>query len=104
MDVSHRSLEIAAEKIHLDRLPPKQRERIELVNGSLTYRDKRLAAHDAAAVVEVIEHLDEPRLAAFERVLERFSRRRSGVAAVFDEGEGVVGGDGGDRLVDRGEQ
>jgi hypothetical protein len=33
------------------------------------YRDKRLTEFDAAAVVEVIEHLDPPRLAAFERVL-----------------------------------
>jgi hypothetical protein len=33
------------------------------------YRDARLAGYDAAAVVEVIEHLDPPRLAAFERVL-----------------------------------
>jgi len=79
MDVSHRSLEIAADKIHLDRLPPKQRERIELVHGSLTYRDKRLAGYDAAAVVEVIEHLDEPRLAAFERVLFEFARPKTAV-------------------------
>jgi hypothetical protein len=33
------------------------------------YRDKRLEGFDAATVVEVIEHLDPPRLAAFERVL-----------------------------------
>lgn len=74
LDVSHRAIEIAAEKLHLDRLPPKQRERIELLHGSLTYRDTRLAGYDAACVVEVIEHLDPPRLAAFERVLFEFAR------------------------------
>jgi 3' terminal RNA ribose 2'-O-methyltransferase Hen1 len=74
LDVSHRALEIAADKLHLDRLPPKQRERIQLMHGSLTYRDQRLAGYDAAAVVEVIEHLDPPRLAAFEGVLFEFAR------------------------------
>jgi 3' terminal RNA ribose 2'-O-methyltransferase Hen1 len=69
MDVSYRSLEIAAERLHLDTMPPKQKERIRLFQGSLMYRDKRLAGFDAAAVVEVIEHLDPPRLAAFERVV-----------------------------------
>jgi hypothetical protein len=38
------------------------------------YRDSRLTGFDAAAVVEVIEHLDPPRLAAFERVLFEFAR------------------------------
>jgi len=38
------------------------------------YRDARLAAYDAAAVVEVIEHLDAPRLASFERVLFEYAR------------------------------
>jgi 3' terminal RNA ribose 2'-O-methyltransferase Hen1 len=69
MDVSYRTLEIAAERLNLDRLPPVQRERISLLHGSLMYRDARLSGFDAAAVVEVIEHLDAPRLAAFERVL-----------------------------------
>jgi hypothetical protein len=41
------------------------------------YRDKRLAGFDAAAVVEVIEHLDPPRLSAFERVLFEFARPRT---------------------------
>ena len=38
------------------------------------YRDKRLSGFDAATVIEVIEHLDQPRLAAFERVLFEFAR------------------------------
>jgi 3' terminal RNA ribose 2'-O-methyltransferase Hen1 len=74
LDVSHRALEIASERLHLDRLPERQRQRIQLLHGSLIYRDQRLAGFDAAAVVEVIEHLDEPRLAAFERVLFEFAR------------------------------
>ena len=45
-----------------------------MLHGSLMYRDARLAGFDAAAVVEVIEHLDAPRLAAFERVLFEFAR------------------------------
>ncbi len=74
MDVSHRALEIAANRLHLDRLPAPQRERLRLLQGSLIYRDERLAGFDAAAVVEVIEHLDAARLAAFERVLFEFAR------------------------------
>ncbi|HEU5069085.1 MAG TPA: 3' terminal RNA ribose 2'-O-methyltransferase Hen1 [Verrucomicrobiae bacterium] len=69
MDVSHRALEIARDRLHYDRLPPMQKERIRLLHGSLIYRDQRLAGFDAAAVVEVVEHLDAARLAAFERVL-----------------------------------
>jgi 3' terminal RNA ribose 2'-O-methyltransferase Hen1 len=74
LDVSYRALEIARERLNLDRPPERQRARVHLVQGSLNYRDKRLAGFDAAAVVEVIEHLDEPRLAAFERVLFEFAR------------------------------
>jgi 3' terminal RNA ribose 2'-O-methyltransferase Hen1 len=69
MDVSMRSLEIASDRLNLDRLPPRQRERIDLIHGSLIYRDKRLAGFDVATVIEVVEHLDAARLAAFERVL-----------------------------------
>src|SRR5579871_142907 len=69
MDVSYRSLEVASQRLKLDRMPTKQKEKLKLMHGSLMYRDKRLAGYDAATVVEVIEHLDAPRLAAFERVL-----------------------------------
>ena len=74
MDVSYRALEIAKDRLNLDRLPEMQRQRIKLMHGSLMYRDKRLAGFDAAAVVEVIEHLDPPRLAAFERVVFECAR------------------------------
>ncbi len=69
MDVSIRSLEIAERKLDLERLPDAQRKRIKLIHGSLIYRDARLAGFDAAAIVEVVEHLDPERLAAFERVV-----------------------------------
>jgi 3' terminal RNA ribose 2'-O-methyltransferase Hen1 len=77
MDVSYRSFEIASQRLKLDRLPTKQRERLKLLHGSLMYRDKRLAGYDAATVVEVIEHLDSPRLAAFERVLFEAARPKT---------------------------
>ena len=77
MDVSVRTLEIAARRLKLDRLPDNQAGRVELIHGSLMYRDKRLAGFDAAAVVEVVEHLDPPRLKAFERVLFEFAAPRT---------------------------
>ena len=69
LDVSHRALEVASERLHLDTLPAPQRERIALLHGSLTYRDKRLSGYDAAIAMEVIEHIDAPRLDAFEEVV-----------------------------------
>ncbi len=74
LDVSLRSLDAAEDRLRLDRLPAAQRERITLMHGSLMYRDRRIQGYDAAAVVEVIEHLDPPRLAALERVVFEFAR------------------------------
>ncbi len=74
MDVSYRALELAQRRLHLDHLPPKQRERITLFHGALTYRDQRLQGFDAATATEVIEHLDQSRLSAFERVIFEFAR------------------------------
>ena len=74
VDVSHIALERAAKKLTLERAGDSMRERIQLIHGSLTYKDSRLANYDAACVVEVIEHLDIPRLAAFARVLFEFAR------------------------------
>jgi 3' terminal RNA ribose 2'-O-methyltransferase Hen1 len=77
LDVSIRSLEVAQRRLKLEKLPTKQAERVKLIHGSLMYRDKRLEGFDAAAVVEVVEHLDPPRLSAFERVLFEFAEPRT---------------------------
>ncbi len=74
MDVSHRALEVAEERLRIDQMPPAQKRRIHLIHGALTYRDARLNGYDGAAAVEVIEHLDVSRLAAFERTLFEFAR------------------------------
>jgi len=67
LDASTRDLETARDR--LDRLPERQRARVTLLQGALTYRDKRLAGFDAAGVVEVIEHIDPPLLDAFATAL-----------------------------------
>lgn len=77
MDVSVRTLEVAARRLKLERLPDHQANRVKLIHGSLMYRDKRLEGFDAASVVEVVEHLDPPRLKAFERVLFEFAKPRT---------------------------
>ncbi|WP_310428480.1 3' terminal RNA ribose 2'-O-methyltransferase Hen1 [Chamaesiphon sp. VAR_48_metabat_135_sub] len=75
MDVTYRSLEIARERV-LDKLPTHQQGRLQLIQGSLNYRDARIAGYDAATVIEVIEHMELDRLAAFERVLFEFAKPR----------------------------
>ena len=74
VDVSHIALERAHSKLKLERAGDSMRERVQLFQGSLTYKDARFAGFDAACVIEVIEHLDIPRLTAFERVLFEFAR------------------------------
>jgi 3' terminal RNA ribose 2'-O-methyltransferase Hen1 len=68
-DVSVRALQFATRRLGLDRMPDRQRERLTLFQSSLTYRDARLAGLDAAVLMEVVEHVDPPRLAALERVV-----------------------------------
>lgn len=77
VDVSHVALERSNDKLKLDRAGDSMRERITLFQGSLTYKDARFEEYDAACVIEVIEHLDIPRLVAFERVLFEFTRPRT---------------------------
>lgn len=77
MDVSYTELSKAKAKLHFEEMAPMQKERIQLFQGALTYKDKRLEGFDAAAIVEVIEHLDEARLQSFERVVFEFAKPKT---------------------------
>lgn len=69
LDPAARELEWAAKRLKLNEQGGPPEGRVTLLHGSLTYRDKRWADADAAALVEVIEHLDPDRLPALERVV-----------------------------------
>ncbi len=68
-DVSARALEIAGRKLGLEKMTEQQRDRLRIFQSALTYRDARLAGLDAAVLMEVIEHVDPPRLDALERAV-----------------------------------
>jgi 3' terminal RNA ribose 2'-O-methyltransferase Hen1 len=76
VDVAAHTLDRSAQRLRLDNLPDRQRERIRLLQGSVVYRDDRFSGFDIVALIEVIEHLDPPRLAALEGVVFRYARPR----------------------------
>lgn len=69
MDISIKLLWAAERRIGRNSMSEDQRERVSLIHGSLLYLDDRLKGFDAAALVEVIEHLDEERLRDMETVV-----------------------------------
>ncbi len=68
-DVSTRSLQYAARRLRIERMSERQAERVEPFQSALTYEDERFAGFDAAVLMEVVEHVDPPRLEALERVV-----------------------------------
>ena len=76
-DVSVNTLEKAADRLRLDRMPLTLRNKLTLMQASLTYRDKRFSGFDCACIVEVIEHIEPMRIAAFERVVFEFAAPRT---------------------------
>lgn len=80
VDISVHALRRAKDRLRLERLAPHQQARVELHQTSLTYADARLRGFDAAALVEVIEHLDPWRLPALE--LAVFAVARPGTVVV----------------------
>ncbi|HRI97087.1 MAG TPA: methyltransferase, partial [Nocardioides sp.] len=79
-DVSASALATAERRLRLDRMGDRQRERLSLFQGSVTYEDDRFAGYDAAVLMEVIEHIDPSRLAALARVV--FGVARPGTVVV----------------------
>ena len=73
MDVSHRALETAHDRLHST--AARDAARAHPADPRLADLPRHTSGRlRAAAVVEVIEHLDPPRLAAFERVLFEYAR------------------------------
>ena len=69
VDVSMRALRIAQRRLRLDRAPQRVADRITLRQGALTYSDAALRGFDAAVLMEVIEHVDPPRLDALAQAV-----------------------------------
>ena len=76
VDVAAHTLEHASRRLHLESMPERQRARIQLLQGSIVYRDERFQNFDVALLIEVIEHLDLPRLNAMEQVVFAHARPR----------------------------
>jgi 2-polyprenyl-3-methyl-5-hydroxy-6-metoxy-1,4-benzoquinol methylase len=66
VDVSAHALRIARRRLRVDKLPERVARRLTIRQGALTYTDAGLRGYDAAVLMEVIEHVDLPRLAALE--------------------------------------
>ncbi|WP_433756627.1 3' terminal RNA ribose 2'-O-methyltransferase Hen1 [Nocardia sp. CA-135398] len=66
VDVSMRALNITKRRLRVERMPERVARRLTLLQGALTYTDARLRGYDAAVLMEVVEHIDEPRLGALE--------------------------------------
>jgi 3' terminal RNA ribose 2'-O-methyltransferase Hen1 len=80
VDVSARALSYAERRLHVDRMSERQSGRLRLFQSSVTYRDERLAGLDAAVLMEVVEHVDPPRLPALARSV--FGAARPGLVLV----------------------
>ncbi|MDE6425110.1 MAG: 3' terminal RNA ribose 2'-O-methyltransferase Hen1 [Ruminococcus sp.] len=73
IDVSAHELEKAKSRLHYDTMNEHRRNKLTLMQASLTYRDKRFSGYDCACVIEVIEHIEPLRLPAFERNVFEFA-------------------------------
>jgi 3' terminal RNA ribose 2'-O-methyltransferase Hen1 len=65
VDVSSRALEVAEARLERRATSEADEARVQLLLGSVLYRDARLDGIDVATCIEVIEHLDPDRLPFF---------------------------------------
>lgn len=65
-DVSAKALAKTERALNLREASDRQRERVKLLQSSVTYQDDRIAGLDAIVLMEVIEHVDEERLPTLE--------------------------------------
>ncbi|WP_119731222.1 3' terminal RNA ribose 2'-O-methyltransferase Hen1 [Thermomonospora amylolytica] len=72
-DVSHRALAMARRTLERSRT---RATGWAVFQGALTYADERFRGYDAAVLMEVVEHVDPPRLPAVERVVFGDARPR----------------------------
>jgi 3' terminal RNA ribose 2'-O-methyltransferase Hen1 len=77
VDVSIRALRYAERRLDLERQPSALADRVSLKQGSLTYADPTLKGYDAAVLMEVIEHVDPPRLPALAYAVFGAARPRA---------------------------
>ncbi|MCP9949217.1 3' terminal RNA ribose 2'-O-methyltransferase Hen1 [Actinomadura madurae] len=69
-DVSHRALSHAWRRLRWDQEPRRESGRVhDVFQGALTYADERFRGYEGAVLMEVVEHVDPPRLGAVERVV-----------------------------------
>lgn len=76
-DVSHRALTHAWRRLRWDERPRRAGDRVrDVFQGALTYADDRFGGYEAAVLMEVVEHIDPPRLGAVERVVFAHAKPR----------------------------
>ena len=74
-DVSPRALDVAERRLATDH--QRRLERLRLLQSSVTYRDDRLTGFDAMVLMEVVEHVDPPRLPALVDTVFGHARPRT---------------------------
>lgn len=72
-DVSAHVLEKAKTMLHYETMSEYRKSRLNLMQASLTYTDKKFKGFDCACIVEVMEHLEKSAIPAFERVVFEYA-------------------------------